>query len=67
MTTVMLDEAQAKEWLREVLVELLEQRPSEFRQLVIEAIEDAAMINAIREGRKGEFVTEEEIKSYLTS
>jgi len=51
-----LGEEQIKDLLRQVLVELLQDRRSEFRQLVLEAIEEVGLANAIREGRKNEFV-----------
>jgi len=65
MTTIVLSEEQTKELLRQVLVELLEERRSEFYELVVEAIEEVALANAIRAGRKGEFVGEEEIQAVL--
>jgi len=46
--------------LRQVLIELLQKRRSEFHELVIEAIEEVALANAIRAGRKNEFVGEPE-------
>jgi hypothetical protein len=56
MGVSMLDEERTKDLVRQVLVELLENRRSEFHKLVVEAIEEVALANAIREGRKNEFV-----------
>ncbi len=61
----MLDEERTKDLVRQVLVELLENRRSEFAKLVVEAIEEVALANAIREGRKNEFVSEDEIRAVL--
>ena len=47
------------------LIELLEERKPEFQELFIEALEDVALANAIREGRRDEFVSEDEIRAAL--
>ena len=60
-----LTEEQTKNLLRQVLVELFEERKSEFHKLIIEAIEEVALANAIRAGRKNEFVSEDEIQAIL--
>lgn len=65
MPATVLDEEQTKNLLRQVLVELLEERRSEFHELVIDAIEEVALANAIRAGRKNEFVSEDEIRVVL--
>ncbi|MCD6291630.1 MAG: hypothetical protein J7M34_14115 [Anaerolineae bacterium] len=65
MPAPVLDEEQVKNLIRQVLVELLEERRSEFHELVMEAIEEIALANAIRAGRKNEFVSEDEIRSVL--
>ena len=65
MPATVLDEEQTRNLLRQVLIELLEERRSEFHELVIEAIEEVALANAIRAGRKNEFVSEDEIRAVL--
>ncbi len=65
MPVTVLNEEQTKDLLRRLLVELLEERRSEFYQLVIEAIEEVALANAIRAGRQNEFVSEDEIRAVL--
>jgi len=65
MTTTALTREQTKDLLRGVLVELLEERRSEFHKLIVEAIEEVALANAIRAGRKNEFVSEDEIRAVL--
>ncbi|MCX8102841.1 MAG: hypothetical protein N3E42_00125 [Candidatus Bipolaricaulota bacterium] len=65
MPETVLNEAQTKNLLRQVLVELLKKRRSEFHELVIEAMEEVALARAIRAGRKNEFVSEDEIRAAL--
>jgi len=65
MPTTVLDREQTKDLLRHVLIELLEERRTEFQELIMEALEDVALANAIREGRKDEFVSEAEIQAAL--
>lgn len=67
MSATVLNEEPTKNLLRQVLVELLEERRSEFHELVLEAIEEVAFANAIRAGRKNEFVSEDEIQAVLDS
>jgi ABC-type phosphate/phosphonate transport system substrate-binding protein len=56
---------ETKALLKEVLLELLQERRSEFSQMILEAIEEIGLANAIRQGRQDEFVSEEEIQSIL--
>ena len=65
MPTTVLTQEQTKNLLRQVLVELLEERRSEFHELIVEAIEEVALANAIRAGRKNEFVSEDQIRAVL--
>ena len=65
MTTVSLDEEQFKILLKQTLIELFEERRDIFSAIVIEAIEDIGLANAIREARKSDFVSKEEIEAIL--
>lgn len=65
MTTVTLDEKQFKVLLKEALAELFEERQDVFSAIVAEAIEDIGLANAIREGRKNDFMSKEEIQAVL--
>jgi len=60
-----IDENQTKLMLKEVLVELIEERRSEFSDIILEVIADGSLANAIREGRRGDFVEEEEVFAIL--
>ena len=53
-----VEERQTKELLREILLELLQEKRSEFYDLVLEAMEEIGLANAIREGRQNDFVSE---------
>jgi len=48
---------ETKALLKEALVELLEERQDLFLETLIQALEDVGLAHAIREGRKGEFVS----------
>jgi len=65
MTIATLDEKQFKILLKEAIVELFEERQEVFAAIVAEAIEDIGLANAIREGRKNDFVSKEEIAAIL--
>jgi hypothetical protein len=60
-----INEEQAKELLKEVLVELMEEKRELFFEVMLEAIEETGLANAIREGRQNEFVSEEQILAIL--
>jgi chloramphenicol O-acetyltransferase len=62
---VTINEIEAKELFKEVVLELLQEKRSEFYELVIEAMEEIGLANAIREGRQNDFVSEEEIRAIL--
>ena len=65
MTTVSLDEKQFKILLKQTLIELFDERRDIFSAIVTEALEDIGLANAIREGRKNDFMSKEEIQSIL--
>ncbi|MFH1909473.1 MAG: hypothetical protein ABIL11_19185 [Chloroflexota bacterium] len=65
MTTVSLNEKQFKIMLKQTLVELFEERRDIFSAIVAEALEDIGLAEAIREGRKNDFMSKEEIQSIL--
>ncbi len=65
MTTVSLDEKQFKDLLKQTMLELFEERSYVFSGIMVEALEEIGLANAIREGRKDEFVDEQEIMDLL--
>lgn len=60
-----IDEIRTKELLRQVVLELLQEKRSELYELVLEAMEEIGLANAIREGRQDDFVSEDEIRAIL--
>lgn len=65
MITQLSDEDRLKTILREVLVEVLDQRRDWFTAVVAEAMEDAAVVRAIKEGEDTDLVNREEIFQLL--
>ena len=65
MANISLDEKQFKILLKQTLIELFDERRDMFSAIVVEALEEIGLANAIREGRKNEFVSEEESQSVL--
>jgi hypothetical protein len=59
------DETRLKALLKEALVEVLDQRREWFSALLIEALEDLALIQAIKEGEQTEVVSRDEIFALL--
>jgi hypothetical protein len=65
MSIANLDEKQFKVLLKEAMLELFEERQEVFAAMIAEAIEEIGLANAIREGRKNDFVSKEEIEAIL--
>ncbi len=60
-----INDKKTKELLTEVLVEMINEKRSVFHKIVLEALEDVGMANAIKEGRKDNFVSEDVIMEIL--
>jgi len=54
-----------KSLLEEVLIKMMREKRETFRELLVEALEDTALANAIQQGRKNSFVSEERIMKIL--
>jgi hypothetical protein len=65
MAVTVSDETRLKALLKEALVEVLEQRREWFSALVAEALEDIALVQAIKEGETTEIVSRDEIYDLL--
>jgi hypothetical protein len=63
----LIDDEKLKSLLKDVLVELLEEKKELFYEIVLEALEEAGLIKAIEEGRDNSFVPEDEIMKILDS
>ena len=65
MVTTHADETRLKQLLKEALVEVLEQRREWFSTLMAEALEDVALVQAIKEGEPTDIVSRDEIFDLL--
>ena len=65
MTSTALDDNRMKELLKEALVELLQERREDFRDLLIEVVEDLAMVRATEEGSERAVVGRDEVMQVL--
>lgn len=54
-----------KPLIKETLNEMIRDNKEEIRELIKEAIEDISMANAVKEGRKNEYVSEKKILRIL--
>lgn len=62
-----ISDEKTKELLTEVMVELIQTKRDVFYEIILEALEEIGLANAIIEGRKNDFVAEEKIFSLLES
>jgi hypothetical protein len=60
-----ISDDKTKELLTEVMIELLRTKRDLIRDILMEALEEVGLANAIAEGCKNEFVSEEEVFSLL--
>jgi len=60
-----ISETQAKALLKEVVIELVNERREVFLEILMDALEEIGMANAIREGRQNKWVSEEQITAIL--
>lgn len=59
------DETRLKTLLKEALIEVLEQRREWFAALIVEVMEEIALVQAIKEGEDTDVVSREEIFALL--
>lgn len=62
---ISLDDEKTKALLTEVMVDLIKNNREILHDIMLEALEEVGLANAITEGRKDNFVSEEEIFSIL--
>lgn len=60
-----ISDEKTKELLTEVLIEMIQQKREVFYEIVLDALEDVGLANAIGEGRKNDFVSEDKIMEVL--
>jgi hypothetical protein len=65
MAHITIPEDTLRSLLKQALIEAIEERRELFHEVVVEALEDIALGEAVREGRKGEFASREEVFAAL--
>jgi vacuolar-type H+-ATPase subunit D/Vma8 len=66
MNAVMsLNDVRTKELLTEVMVDLIKNKRDVLHEIMLEALEEVGLANAIMDGRENNFVSEDEIFSIL--
>lgn len=60
-----IDEIRIKQWLKEALVEVVEERKDVLHELLTEVMEDVAMVCAIQEGETTRPVSKQEVLKLL--
>jgi len=63
---ITFNDAKTKALLKEVVIELMQSKRYLFHEIMIEALEEIALANAIKKGRKNDFVDEDKIFMLLT-
>ena len=61
----LIDEGRIKQLMKEALVETLQEQKGILHDLLVEAVEDIALANAIREGASSPLVSRKEIFGIL--
>ena len=62
---LIVDENKMRALLKDTLIEMMKDRRDIFHKIVIEAIEDVGLANAIKAGRENKFVNESRIANIL--
>ena len=61
----LIDDGKLKQLLKEALIEAIEEKRSVFYDLIVDALEDIAMVRAIQEGEHTETVSKQEVFKIL--
>ena len=62
-----ISDEKTKELLTEVLIKMMQEKREVFQEIVLEALEEVGLANAISEGRKNDFIDEDEVMKILES
>ena len=62
---IRIEDNEIKEIIEDALYRLIMEQQDLFKEIIEDVIEDIALTNAIREGRKNRFVKKEEIEELL--
>ena len=61
----LIDDGKLKQLLKEAFIEAIEEKKNIFHDLIVDAVEDIAIVRAIQEGENTETVSKEEIFNIL--
>ena len=61
----LIDDDKLKQLLKEALIEAIEEKRNLFYNLIVDAVEDIAIVRAIQEGENTETISKEEIFNIL--
>lgn len=62
---LIINDEKTKELLTEVLVKMIKEKRELLYELMVEAMEEVALANAIKKGRRNKFVSEDRILAIL--
>jgi len=62
---ILLNDTKTKELLTEIMIEIMQSKREFFHDIVLEALEEVSLANAIIEGRKNDFIEEDKIFALL--
>ncbi len=65
MSSITIDDKTLRNLLKEALIEVLQERPALLGDMIAEAIEDAGLSIAIKEGQKTELVDKDKVLKAL--
>jgi spore coat polysaccharide biosynthesis protein SpsF (cytidylyltransferase family) len=65
METLTIDSSKLKELFKQAIIEAMEEKKDVVHDLLVEAMEDLAMIHAIQQGEETELVSREEVFNIL--
>jgi predicted house-cleaning noncanonical NTP pyrophosphatase (MazG superfamily) len=60
-----ISDEKLKKVMKEAIIEAIQEKKKEFYNILLEAIEEIALANAIKQGRKNKFVSEKRILKTL--
>lgn len=63
--TISLNDEQTKLLLTEVIIDLIKNKREVLHEIILEALEEVGLANAIIEGRQNDFVSEDDIFAIL--
>ena len=62
---LVINDEKMKELMKEVIIEMIKEKRNLFYEIILEALEEVALANAIIEGRENNFVSEDRISGLL--